>query len=58
MRNDPALKPCPKCHNAYIAKLEGEFVVVCDCNPWGRTKEDAIDRWNKRIMKQLEGCKE
>lgn len=41
--------PCPRCHNAYIARLEGEFVAVCDCNPWGRTREEAKALWNRRL---------
>ena len=34
---------------ALTIRFEGEWVAVCDCNPWGWTKEDTIDLWNKRV---------
>jgi hypothetical protein len=48
------LKPCPRCHTAFVIPFEGEWVAVCDCNPWSLMKEDAIDLWNRRIESWME----
>lgn len=58
------LKPCPRCHDAWIYASVGDYGsgyenhgyrVNCRCGyawalvDWSKTKETAVQEWNRRV---------
>lgn len=64
MQNGKRLKPCPRCHDAWMYVSDGDYYsgyesygyrVECRCHwaweqiGWQKTREEAIKKWNKKV---------
>ena len=54
------LKPCPFCGSKAVSAIDfvqykyGVYCINCDaCGPMAKTKQRAIDAWNKRSQYEL-----